>query len=355
MAAPFDLDRPTRVGSAVPLPLRTRVDVVRWGNARPQLAVSTHGILVFVPEPPGFMRESTFVWVDREGNAEEMATLPLREPWIDLTPDGQRVLVADMQSGEAVVQVLDLQRPTTLNTLARNRQLYQFGVTWSSDSSAVYASGEGGAIRIYEIVLGQDAPAEMLIGRDAKFLAPSAVSPDGKSLALMRYNKVTEGDIWILELDGDDKGALRPFSTDPDHEHSAVFSPDGRWIAYVAGTDLYVRRFPQGTDRTLVTQMADSPRWSPDGSELFYLESAPHGVRMNAVPIRTGQELQLGEPRPLFEGAYRRDLDEGHSYAVAPDGSRFLMIRHDDEDFAASELTVVMNWFEELESIAPSE
>jgi len=38
-------------------------------------------------------------------------------------------------------------------------------------------------------------------------------------------------------------------------------------------------------------------------------------------------------------------------FDVSPDDDRFLMLQHDEPD-VASELIVVMNWFEELKAVA---
>ena len=65
----------------------------------------------------------------------------------------------------------------------------------------------------------------------------------------------------------------------------------------------------------------------------------------------TDQGLAMGEPRLLFEGDFYQDADGHPNYDVAPDG-RFLMIERGEEQ-RPTELRVFVNWFEELERLAP--
>ncbi len=51
----------------------------------------------------------------------------------------------------------------------------------------------------------------------------------------------------------------------------------------------------------------------------------------------------------LFEGPYLTSIDAGPSYAVSPDGRRFLMTRKPNLfPLRATELVVVQNWFEDV-------
>src|SRR5687767_9409077 len=74
---------------------------------------------------------------------------------------------------------------------------------------------------------------------------------------------------------------------------NAVFSPDGRWVAYQStepgNGELFVQPFPSaGTTKYQIHKSGVSinhhPLWSPDGKELFYI---PGPNRFLAVPIST--------------------------------------------------------------------
>ena len=93
------------------------------------------------------------------------------------------------------------------------------------------------------------------------------------------------------------------------------------------------------------------PVWAPDGRELFYR----NGDKMMAVVIETAPELSVGTPRLLFEGRF---LGIGRlqrrNYDVSADGQRFLMIQR-EQDLVPTELIVILNWFEELKRLVPTD
>jgi len=72
-----------------------------------------------------------------------------------------------------------------------------------------------------------------------------AWSPDGKSLAFTSNRSTPDPDrndnidIWVVAADNTDKGAhLTQITTNPGPDRSPVWSPDGKWIAYVTEIDL---------------------------------------------------------------------------------------------------------------------
>ena len=64
----------------------------------------------------------------------------------------------------------------------------------------------------------------------------------------------------------------------------------------------------------------------------------------------------MGQPRVLFEGEYLSDTSSTRvvpNYDVAPDGKRFLMVVGRSTSSPLFNLTVVVNWFEELKRRVP--
>ena len=91
--------------------------------------------------------------------------------------------------------------------------------------------------------------------------------------------------------------------------------------------------------------------WAPDGKELFYRI----GDRMMAVTVMTEPDVTLGQPVVLFEGRYRDDsAARGAFYDVSQDGRRFLMIKDREDQSSTTQINIVLNWFEELKRLAPS-
>ncbi len=78
---------------------------------------------------------------------------------------------------------------------------------------------------------------------------------------------------------------------------------------------------------------------------------------MMAVAIETEPELSVGKPRLLFEERFlpASSGDElGSSYDISPDGQRFLMVKR-EQNLVPTELIVVLNWFEELKRLVPTD
>ena len=74
------------------------------------------------------------------------------------------------------------------------------------------------------------------------------------------------------------------------------------------------------------------------------------------VPVQTEPSFTPGTPEAVLEGTYV--FGGGRTYAVAPDGQRFLMIseRGGAEDAsAAPTIIVVQHWFDELRRLVPTD
>ena len=84
------------------------------------------------------------------------------------------------------------------------------------------------------------------------------------------------------------------------------------------------------------------PRWSPDGSRLYFWSSG----KLMAVPLETsGDTLQIGLVEEILDQAWGGNLN---SYAIHPDGDRFLILAPDSAVGPAS-ISLFLNWHEELE------
>ncbi len=68
------------------------------------------------------------------------------------------------------------------------------------------------------------------------------------------------------------------------------------------------------------------------------------------VSFRSGATLRVGNPRLLFEGEYVFGYIWGRDYDLAPDGKRFLMLKTSEPPPPATQLHLVLNWFEELKT-----
>jgi len=158
-------------------------------------------------------------------------------------------------------------------------------------------------------------------------------------------------DLYLLSMDED--SASQPLLDGEFTEQRAVISPDGLFIAYESDesgqNEVYVRPFPNVDDGKWQVSGGGGvePVWHPGGSELFYR----NGTDLVGVVIETEPTFTAGSPQVLFTGNYLTDPGN-RQYDIAPDGQRFLMIKQELAE--RYQINVVLNWFEELKRLVPT-
>jgi Tol biopolymer transport system component len=165
---------------------------------------------------------------------------------------------------------------------------------------------------IYWKDVGETADATLI----AQAGSPSSWSSDGRFLLY-----VSRGDVRVRAVDAVDGSEVpNPVAASRFREGAAVFSPDGRFIAFVSDEsgqeEVYVQSFPDSGAKLIVSSDGGTePAWSPTGRELFYRQ----GDAMMAVVVDTEPELHLGERSQLFEHPYQPTLSMVRNYDVSPD------------------------------------
>ncbi|MCZ6750377.1 MAG: hypothetical protein O7E51_00945, partial [Acidobacteria bacterium] len=111
--------------------------------------------------------------------------------------------------------------------------------------------------------------------------------------------------------------------------------------------EIWVQAYPDsGAPIRVSPNGGFEPVWGPEGRELFYLEDD----KMMAVRVEPDHpEFRFQPPEVLFEGGYH--LAFRPNYDVGPEG-RFLMIKNEESE--AVPINVVLNWFEELKRLVPT-
>jgi dipeptidyl aminopeptidase/acylaminoacyl peptidase len=107
-----------------------------------------------------------------------------------------------------------------------------------------------------------------------------ALSPDGKSIvvSVSRFDLGADkrsADLWLIPAAG---GLARQLTSDAANESGPQWSPDGKWIAFVAKRDadeaaqIYVLPTDGGEARrvTAVATGASDPKWLPDSQRLVF-------------------------------------------------------------------------------------
>ncbi len=109
------------------------------------------------------------------------------------------------------------------------------------------------------------------------------------------------------------------------------------------------RRFQVSTS----TRGGDDPRWSRDGSEIYYGSVNGPGILMAKVDV---ESLSASDPVEISDIRRRRFSN----FDVTQDGQRFLVTTFglgadvDDATPATPRINVVLNWFEELKERVPT-
>ena len=174
---------------------------------------------------------------------------------------------------------------------------------------------------------------------------PISVSSDGEWLSFFESGATGGGDVMALRLTGD--LAVRPLVQTPALESNGQISPDGRWLAYLSDRpgrfELYIQRFPDPGPATQVSVGgAQEPRWSRDSRELFYVP--PSGDRLMVVTIAPSARLTVGQPRVVYEGAYKGSTTGNTPYDISRDGTRFLRSQPTQPGGPVTRLEVLLNW-----------
>ena len=341
-AVPFDLEALRVIGPETALPQKVPAHPV---SGVANFAIARNGALVYVER--GIARDHLLVWVDRRGKSAPVSDLRQDFWYPRVSPDGRIAVRIVEESGRRDIWIYEGENRRRLIPTYEGENLFP---AWTPDGKRVtFNSEREGSLGLYSRAV-EGGVTEQLLSRENQQV-PGSWSRDGRFLAFYEVHPSTQRDIWILPMEGERHP--RPLVVTPFNELAPMFSPDGRWIAFVSNrsgrNEVYLLPFPgPGEPVQITTEGGAEAVWGPDGSELFYRE----GMRLMRVSIATEPELEVGEPEVLFEGVYRTNAYGNPSYDVAPDGQRFLMILPGSESKAR--LKVATGWLAELQRRVPT-
>ncbi|MDX3452382.1 amidohydrolase family protein [Streptomyces sp. ME02-8801-2C] len=280
------------------------------------------------------------------------------------TSDGTALVYADDRDGLFAVRRRDL-RSGAETVLAGGGRVFP---ALSPDGSRLACLDMSGNLVVRDLPDGGERVLAAALGAGGLPGRPSW-SPDGRYVALCDRNRVNqrfrEGYNLIRVVDTTTGTAalhaLAPHTSLADrYDSGPVWSPDGRWMAVVAESALWLLPVradgtPDGEPRRLTTEAADHPSWSADARTLLYLSAgtlrlidiADGGTRTVRVP------LDYRRPRPadtvvhagrFWDGTgtdVREDIDvvirDGRIAEVAPHRAGRPAVRRVD----ASNRTVI--------------
>lgn len=283
-----------------------------WVSAWPRGTLMASPALA-APDVPGrifFVHEGD-IWVLENGRPRPITfDGGWRQP--SPSPDGSRIAVVGayasatdlflINSDGSVETQLTRNRP---RGLANNE--WAFYPRWSpSGQSIAYISDRASFYPMLWIMRADGtAPRQITFVRNgADAIGSFAWSPDGGQIAATRFS-VSDSQISLIDLGP--PATSRPLTAEPGGAFDPAWSPDGRFLAYVArvGNRAVVSALePQtGSPAMLLveTDLARAPQWSPSGSSLAYLALAGGNFEIFMVDVRQDANgvMQAGRPVQL--------------------------------------------------------
>jgi WD40 repeat protein len=344
-AAPFDLDRLEVTGQPLPALEGVASNSITGGA---QFSVSDTGSLVFLPGPMkgiGIPLE----WMTHDGT-----TTPLRltaANWFNprFSPDGRR-LALQIKDAASNIWIYEWERGTL--TRLTSAALDSTPV-WTPDGQRiVFASTrEDSSTRNLYWQRADGTGEAQRLTQSKNPQEPGSWHPSGRFLAFEENLK-----LMILPMQGDDSsgwkaGTPYPFSNSPFRETEPMFSPDGRWLAYMSDEsghiEVHVRPFPgPGGKWQISTGGGFQPTWSAARHELFF---GLNGQIMVTAFSVEGDSFRAEKPRLWAEGRYQT-RGTVRMFDLHPDGQRLALARASVTPIGEKldKVVFVFNFFDEL-------
>jgi Tol biopolymer transport system component len=334
MARPFDAARLQFKGEAVPVINNVPFDS---SSGSASFSVSQNGVIACGQA----VSVSHLTWVDSTG--KKLATIgnPLSVNGVlaitsraSVVRGGEEAVlsIVDHRTGTQSLWIRGLTRDTSARVTFS--PAFEVNPVVTPDGSRVFFGSDAqSALDVFEAPLDGSLPPTLVVSAP-NIQIPTDISRDGRFL-LYTSNQdqvVTKQDLWILPLTGDRKPY--PFLATPAIENEGVFSPDGKWIAYISAAtgsaQVNVRPFPgPGAARPVSTNGGNTPRFSPDGKKIYFLSAN----KLMAAEFHADGSVR--EPAVVFELGDRIGEFE-------PVGDRFLMVLRNDIE--TPPVRVIANW-----------
>ena len=336
----FDLDHFRLIGE----PVSVAEDVGRFGENGPtglgRFSASTNGVLAF--QKIGQI-STQLVWRDRSG-AEIGRLGPAG--WYNtprLSPDATKLIIdrVDPKTQKTDLWSVDLARGI-LSRITMGAGENEIGL-WSPDGKEIaFSSDRKGDFDIYRKVAnsrGEERP----VLESAMTQYTDDWSADGRFLCYEQFSPGTQVDLWTFDFS---TRKATPFLVTEFNETHAMFSPDGKWLAYTSDEsgqpEVYVQSFPPSGDKWQISTIGgDEAAWSRDGTKIYYI--AIDRNLMEAA-IATEPSFRVARATALFPVRVPNyaPTEAKSNFDIMPDGQRFLV--NTRVDTAAQPIQVIVNW-----------
>src|SRR6195256_380381 len=274
----------------------------------------------------GGMADDIWIYDFKTGRTENLTNDPAQDICPMWGPDNRIYFTSD-RDGRMNLFATDLATKETKQLTT----FKDFDIKFPSIGKDSIVFEEAGYIWRYDLASGQAAPIPIEVKEDfasgrpafvdaSKHIESVNLAPDGE-----RAIVVARGDLFSVPMK---EGTARNLSKSSNaHERDAIWSPEGKWIAYnsdVTGeNELYVRSQDGKGQPQQVTSGADTyyyrPVWSPDSKKLLWADRLQ---RLRYVDVASKTVTQVDQDK----------WGEIQSYDWSPDSQWIAWARPEEND-----------------------
>ena len=326
-AVPFDVNRLEVTGQ--PVSVLEGVKAFRVSGAS-LFDISETGTLAYVAGDL-IGTEAPMLWMRRDGTTTAMRAL--RRDWRapQFSPDGSRIAFHLDDGRQLDIYVYEWARDfTTRLTFDPSVDSYP---VWSPDGRTIVFSSTPSATQLANLYWvaadGSGEPHRLTESHDRQIA--SSWHPSGKYLAFDQQISRQQWDLIVLPMEargaGWQAGTPTRLLNHVSQRSDAVFSPDGRWLAYMSNesgrSEVFVRPFAgPGVPRQVSISGGRIPIWSRSRNELFYLSADSHLMVVSYTV--DGHTFRAAPPQKWSEQPIH-DRPTTRPFDVHPDGDRVVV------------------------------
>ncbi|PYI74701.1 MAG: protease, partial [Verrucomicrobia bacterium] len=274
----------------------------------------------------GGMADDIWIYDFKNGTTENLTNNPAQDICPMWAPDNRIYFTSD-RDGRMNLFSVDLGG----KEVKQLTNFKDFDIKFPSIGKDSIVFEQAGYIWRYDLTSGKAAPVPIEIKEDfasgrqamvdaSKHIQSVNLAPDAERVIV-----VARGDLFSAPMK---EGTTRDLSrTSNAHERDAVWSPDGKWIAYnsdaTGENELYIRAQDGKGQPTQVTSGADTyyyqPIWSPDSKKLLWSDRLQ---RLRYVDVVTKAVTQVDQDK----------WGEIQSYDWSPDSQWIAWSRPEQND-----------------------
>jgi tricorn protease len=285
----------------------------------------------------GGMADDIWIYDFKTGTTENLTNNPAQDICPMWGPNNRIYFVSD-RDGRMNLFSIDL----ASKELKQLTDFKDFDIKFPSIGKDAIVFEQAGYIWSYDLASGKAVPVPIEIKEDlasgrqafvdaSKHIQSVNLAPDGERVVV-----VARGDVFSAPKK---EGTARNLSkTSNAHERDAIWSPDGKWIAYnsdaTGENELYIRSQDGKGQATQVTSGADTyyyqPVWSPDSKKLLWSDRLQ---RLRYVDVTTKAVTEVDQDK----------WGEIQSYNWSPDSQWIAWARPEQNDLPRVYLYSVAN------------